>query len=416
MGKSIQFIRSAPRWLIVRGLAGRASRIATGALSCIKFAETPPPELPTAQWVRINTHVSGICGSDLSTVACSGSPYFSPFVSTPFVLGHEIMGRIIETGADVPRCWRSGMRVVIEPALGCEVRGIERRCRACLQGWYAHCERICDGSIRAGIQTGYCASTGGGWSDSTLVAHYSQLHLLPESVSDKEGVLAEPLACSLHAALQAPAAKSSTLLVIGCGTIGLLAIWAYRRMGGKGRVLAAARHLHQARMARQLGADDSCVGRDSDELYRWVLENSGSEAGRLFRPELGKPVVLGGVDFVMECVGSSQAIDDALRLTRSRGTVVLVGMPGIGRGIDWTSAWHKELRVQGAYAYGWEERADGGRVKTMQLAIELIESGEKALEPLVTSRFALEEYRAALDHAFNAGRCGAFKTVFQIES
>jgi threonine dehydrogenase-like Zn-dependent dehydrogenase len=416
MPKSIQFVRSKPRWLLVRGLAGRHSGIASGPLSCIRLAETQPPSLPSPQWVRIQTRLSGICGSDLSTIACAGSPYFSPFVSTPFVLGHELVGEIVELGADVPGSWRSGMRVVLEPALGCEVRGIEPRCRLCSQGRYSHCENVLRGSIRAGIQTGYCASTGGGWSNATVVAHHSQLHAVPSSVSDDEAVLAEPLACSLHAALLAPREKECSILVIGCGTIGLLAIHAYRKIGGHGRVLAAARYSHQANMASQFGADETFVGHNPDGFYRWVLENTeGSFVDRLFHPELGKPVVVGGADAVLDCVGSSRSIDDALRLTRSRGTVVLAGMPGVARGVDWTSAWHKELRVQGAYAYGWEEQS-GARTRTMRTAIEIIENGAGALQPLVTSRFALGDYRAALENAFHAGRSGSVKTVFQIES
>ncbi len=432
MPKAVEFFRSVPRWLLVRALAARWSSVASGGLSCIHLADVAPPPLPSPSWVRIRTRLSGVCGSDLSAIACKGSPYFSPFVSTPFILGHEVVGEIVETGSDVPRNWQSGARVVIEPALCCEVRGITPPCRPCSLGHYAHCENILRGSIKGGIQTGYCSSTGGGWSAATVVAHHCQLHAVPEKLSDEEAVLAEPYACAIHAALKAPMDSQSTVLVLGCGTIGLLTISAYRMAGGKGKVLAAARYQHQADMAKTLGADDIFRGRTSEELYKWTLERTDSgprtpDAGpALYRPEIGKPVLLGGADCVIDCVGSSDSIDDSMRLTRPRGTLVLAGMPGIPSGVDWTSVWYKELRVQGAYAYGWEEGSPGsgvrspestansGRVKTMALAMEFLQRDGSRLRELVNRKFPLDAYQSALESAFHAGKSGAFKTVFEI--
>lgn len=415
MGQAIQFVRSVPRWLLVRSLAGRRSSLATGALSCVRLTNLDPPALPGPDWVRLQTRLSGICGSDLSTIACKGSPYFSPFVSMPFVLGHELVADIVELGKEVPDQWKTSRRVVLEPALGCAVRGIDPPCVRCAQGQYAHCENICIGSIEPGIQTGYCASTGGGWSAATLVAHHSQLHAVPDALTDEEAVLAEPYACSIHGMLKAPLESGTTVLVLGCGSIGLLAIHAYRMAGGAGRLLAAARYPHQADLAREFGADDCFLGRNSTDLYRWVWDRLPSgAAGGIYQPELGKPVLLGGVDAVVDCVGSSQSIDDAMRLTRPRGKVILVGMPGIPKGIDWTSAWHKELKMEGAYAYGWESLPGRGELKTIQLALEYLGNCEGKLQRLIKRRFSLEQYREALEDAFHAGRSGSVKTVFQI--
>jgi len=416
MPQAVQFFRSVPRWLMVRGLASSWPSVATGALSCIELKDLPAPALPSPEWVRVKTRLSGVCGSDLSAIACKGSPYFSPFVSTPFVLGHELVGTIEETGSAVPPHWSRGMRVVVEPALCCQVRGISPPCKPCSLGHYAHCENILKGTIKGGIQTGYCNSTGGGWSEAGVVVHHSQLYAVPEKLSDDEAVLAEPLACAVHAALKAPMDAKSTLLVLGAGSIGLMLIFAYRAAGGKARILVSARYKHQAEMAMKLGASEIFSGRGSEALYGWVLERSGvAENGKagIHRPEIGKPVLLGGTDAVFDCVGSSESIDDSMRLTRPRGTLVLVGMPGIPKGVDWTSVWYKEITVQGAYAYGWEE-VGGARVKTMQLALDYLAASKGALKPLVNRRYKLSEYRSALESAFNAGRSGAFKTVFEV--
>ncbi|MCZ7648909.1 MAG: zinc-binding dehydrogenase [Planctomycetota bacterium] len=408
--QALRFIRSVPRWLLVRGLGPYVPSLATGSLSCIQLAQVDPPVRPAPEWVRIKPKLSGICGSDLSAIACKGSPYFSPFVSTPFTLGHEVVGAIEELGPATPPEWKVGQRVVLEPALGCAVRGIEPPCAYCARGQYAHCVNILKGSIAGGIQTGYCASTGGGWSGG-LVAHPSQLHAVPDGLSDDAAVLAEPFACSLHAALLAPREPEATLLAIGCGSIGLLAIAGYRAVGGRGRVLALARYDHQAQMARELGADEVCRERETEAVYRWVLERT---SGSLHRPELGKPVPLGGAPAVLDCVGSSQSIDDALRLAAPGALVLMVGMPGIPKGVDMTALWYKALRLHGTYAYGWE--AHGGRtVKTLALALEILASDAGAkLAKLVNRRYPLHAYARALDDAFRAGTSGAFKVVFEL--
>ena len=77
-----------------------------------------------------------------------------------------------------------GARVVIEPALSCLVRGISPPCYQCQNLHFANCENITKGDISEGVQTGYCRDTGGGWSPYVL-AHHSQLHLVPDGVSGR---------------------------------------------------------------------------------------------------------------------------------------------------------------------------------------------------------------------------------------
>ena len=404
--KAVQYVKSVPRYLFVRTLGHRRPALATGALSCIRMAEVEPPALPTPEWMRIRPVMSGICGSDLSTVRASGSPYFSPLTSSPFVLGHEVVGELQETGSG-SEAFSRGDRVVIEPGLCCPVRGIHPPCPSCRKGEFGLCEMVMHGDLAPGIQTGYCKDTGGGWSTS-LVAHPFQLHRVPDRLSDEEAVLVEPFSCCLHAVLKSFPADDETVLVIGCGAIGLLTIAAIRALGGKCRVLAAARYPHQQAMAADLGAE-RVIGRD-DELYETVREVTGAE---IHRPEIGRPVFIGGVHRTFDCVGSSRTIDDALRLTGSGGTVTLVGMPGIPSGIDWTAVWYKELNVRGAYAYGMEDR--GGRsVRTFDLAMQLMESGTVDLKPLVTDLFPLKDYRKAIGRAMEAGRHGAVKVAFDL--
>ena len=120
--EAVQYTKSIPRYLAMRYLGKRWQGLYTSPFSCTRFVDIPEPQLPTPEWVKVKTRLSGICGSDLATITAKGSPYFSPFTSTPFVLGHEIVGEIAEMG-DAVDDFRVGGRVVIEPALSCKVRG-----------------------------------------------------------------------------------------------------------------------------------------------------------------------------------------------------------------------------------------------------------------------------------------------------
>jgi threonine dehydrogenase-like Zn-dependent dehydrogenase len=404
--QAIQYIKSVPRYLMVRLLGKRWNWLYTSGASCIRLAEIEEPRLRTQDWVKIKTRLSGICGSDLATITAKGSPYFSPFTSCPFVLGHEVVGEIAETGERV-EAYTAGDRVVIEPVLSCEIRGIEPGCHQCRQGHFANCENITEGNVSAGIQTGYCRDTGGGWSPY-LLAHKNQIHRVPEGLSDEIAVLLEPFACALHGVLKANLKDTDEVLIIGAGTVGLLTVAAIRAIGKSNRILIVAKYPHQRHLAHELGADE--ILSSDKSLYTNFCRLTGAES---YQPELGKPVLLGGVDVTFDCVASATTIDDALRFTRAQGRVMLVGMPAIPKNIDWTSVWYKELQVSGAYTYGIESYA-GERIRTFTLGIRLLEQMGDKLLPLIGEQFSLKEYRQAIQAAMSTGRSGAVKTVFDL--
>ncbi len=406
---ALQFRRSIPRFALLKLLGPRLRGLYTSRASPLALVDVPPPRLPNDQWVRLAPRLAGICGSDLATLCAKGSPYLAPVTSMPFIMGHEVVGRVAEVGRAVTRV-RVGDRVVLHPALGCVVRGIEPRCAACAEGRDALCRHVNRGVIAPGIQTGYCRDTGGGFSEA-LVAHESQVYRVPDDLPDEAAVLIEPFACALHAALRIQCQESDTILLIGCGAIGLLTLAALRASGCPARIVAVARHAHQQEHARRLGADGVLDARGSTEnrYAQWAAE-MGAE---VLRPELGKPMVIGGADATFDCVASSESIDDGLRFTRSGGTFVLVGMPGVPRGVDWTPMWYKELTVHAAYAYGPERCADGVR-DTFDVALGHMREWGARLAPLVGRPFALADYRAALSAALNTGRSKVVKTVFAV--
>ena len=397
--RALQYRKSVPRYLLMRAGAKRLTGLDTSRFSPLQLEEILEPELPTPHWVRVKPLLCGICGSDLGTLSAESSPYFSPLTSPPFVMGHEIVGEVVEDKDG----FSAGERVVVEPALGCAVRGIDPPCAYCASGQYALCVNVAKGDIAPGIQTGFCGDTGGGWTEGTLVAHPSQLHRVPEDVPDEAAVAIEPLACAVHAALQAAPRADETALVIGAGSVGLFTVAALRQLTPARRIICVAKHERQKHEALRLGADEVV---HPGEIYGELPKVLGAE---VYSPELGKPVVMDGVDKVFECVGAPGTIEDAVRLARPGGEVTLVGMPGARSCLDLTALWHKEVKLAGAYAYG-EEEYEGERIKSFELALRI--APEIKLASLVGPRFRLREYRKAVAAARSSGRNGYVKIVF----
>jgi threonine dehydrogenase-like Zn-dependent dehydrogenase len=396
---SLVYRKSVPRYLLMRAGAKRIKDLETGRLSPLQLEDVPEPGLPTPEWVRVKPLLSGICGSDLGTLSSDNSPYFSPITSPPFVMGHEIFGVVAEDNSG----FEAGERVVVEPALGCAARGIKPPCPYCASGRHALCVNVAKGDISPGIQTGFCRDTGGGWSQRSLVAHPSQLHRVPDGVPDEAAVAVEPLACAVHAALNASPGPDDTTLVIGAGNIGLFTVAALRHLTDAGRIICVAKHGRQREEALRLGADEIVHPK---ETYTTLPGMLGTEA---YRPELGKPVVMGGADRVFECVGAPGTMEDAVRLARPGGEVALVGMPGARSSLDLTALWFKEVSLAGTYAYGAEEYR-GEQTTSFELALRT--APEIGLEKMVGPRFRLEEYREAIAAARAAGREGHVKVVF----
>jgi threonine dehydrogenase-like Zn-dependent dehydrogenase len=395
--KALLVERSVPRFAAARLLTSLGGSGTGAGLGPLRLTDVDPPDLPGPGWHRIQPLLAGICGSDLATLDGRSSRYFEDIVSFPFVPGHEVVG-VVEEGPEDGLA--PGTRVVVEPVLGCVARGIDPPCPACAEGRVGGCERVAFGHIAPGLQIGFCADTGGGWSRAGLVAHASQLHRVPESLSDDDAVMIEPTACAVHAALAAEVQPGDTVAVLGGGTVGLTTTAALRQLATPGALLMGARYAHQRALAGELGADLSVT---PAELARAVRRRSRSftTSGHL----------TGGADIVVDCVGSAESLTESLAMVRPRGRVVLVGMPG-KVSIDLASLWHREVVLAGAYAYG-SEHVGGVARRTFDIAMEVVAAAR--LGRLVSAHYPLERFEEAVAHAGAAGRRGAVKIVFEIQ-
>lgn len=385
--KALEFSRNELRYAVA-AISGRIRPGSGASGGPLQLVDRDEIDLPGPGWHSVTTRLSGICGSDLATVDGKSSRYFEPWVSFPFIPGHEVVGTLDD-----------GRRVVLEPVLGHEARGHTPPFEGAAPGDGNDYRHLVAGPLHPGIQTGYCASTGGGWS-ARFVAHDSQLHPVPDELSDEAAVMVEPTAVGVHAALKAEVRSGATVAIIGAGTMGLATLAALKHFTPVGRVLIGARYPEQKALARALGAD---VVVDPPELQRAVRRTTGSY---LVGDDLS-----GGADVVIDAVGSADSIDEAIGTTRPRGRVVVLGMPGRVN-VDLTALWHRETELVGSYTYGTETLADGSTRRTFDMAIEL--AAEAGLERLVSAHYRLEDYEEALVHAANAGRRGAVKVVFDL--
>ena len=282
--------------------------------------------------------LSGICGSDLATVDGRSSRYFEELVSFPFVPGHEVVGTRPRTAG----------AVVLEPVLGCAARRIEPPCAACAEGRTGNCERVAFGHLRPGLQTGFCADTGGGWSTAGLVAHPSQLHTVPDDLGDEDAVTIEPVACAVHAVLAAGVGEGETVAVLGAGTLGLAATAALGPAGQSGACPAPATSWWAPATPTSGGWPPSS-GATEPLAGRPAAPGRAAPSGSLALGSLSASGqrLTGGADVVLDCVGSRRVDRPVPRHGPPPG-------PGGARRharsvvrVDLASLWHREVTLAG---------------------------------------------------------------------
>ncbi|MGQ9815331.1 MAG: zinc-dependent alcohol dehydrogenase [Candidatus Roseilinea sp.] len=297
--------------------------------------EPEPVAKPDEQIVRVTA--VGICGSDLHWFAESGIG--DARLDRPLVLGHEFAG-VIESGP------RRGQRVAIDPAVPCE------QCEYCQDGHPNLCANIHfaghgadDGALRERMA----------WPERNL-------HPIPDSLTDADGAMLEPLGVAIHAIDLAHIRPGMTVGVFGCGPIGLL-ILQLARAAGATRLYATEVLPHRIAAAQAFGAR--------------VFHADGEEAKSILT-ETGKR----GVDVAIETAGTNEAVEAAIGAVKPGGTVVLVGIPSE----DSTTFTASVARRKGLTI-----RLSRRMKRTYPRAIALVEQGMVDIRSIVTAQFPLAE-------------------------
>jgi threonine dehydrogenase-like Zn-dependent dehydrogenase len=399
--RSIYVDKIMPKMLAVKALGGVWPGVVWSLLSPVTVADLPEPKLPGPRWIKVRNLQCGICASDLSFLFVHVDPAVGPAAlpgNQRIYLGHEALGRVVEVGPGVTRV-KPGARVIMNTSslpASCLGREIEPLCRFCAVGDLALCEN--QGAARSTV------GVGGGWGDG-FTAHETELHPVPDDLSDDMATLVEPAAVALHAVLRRRPVSGDKVLVVGAGIIGLLVVQAVRAVCPDCHISVMAKHPYQVEMARRMGADEFM---DRSDRYRSAAKITGASH---YTGMLNKGMLLGGFDVIYDCVGSSPTIEDSLRWARAGGAVVLVGIDLQRVRADLSPIWYQQVDLIGTVAHGMDEW-QGRRQRTFDWVIELMRAGKLGDDGLITHRFRFEEHRQAIAAATSKASSGAIKVVF----
>lgn len=305
----------------------------------LEVRDVPEPK-PKPGEVVVRVAAVGICGSELEGFA-NRSPRRTP----PLIMGHEFCGEIAEVGEGVSG-HRPGDRVVVNSVISCG------RCPACRDGQSHLCPaREVFGMKRPGGFAELCAVPA-----STLLP-------LPEKVSPVEGALVEPLANGVHALSLVAQRLPETVLVIGAGTIGLMALQVAKAMGAF-RLVCADTNERRLEVAHTLGAEP-VFNPVRGDLVTAIREFT---RGR-------------GADVVIDAVGASVTRRQAVAASRPGGEVVWIGLHEDATELSGFDVVLGERRVSGSYAV---------TPRDLQAAIGLFAHGKIEVAPWVRP-FSLSE-------------------------
>ncbi|KAL4072533.1 chaperonin 10-like protein [Scleroderma yunnanense] len=324
-----------------------------------------PPQHDEAQ---VAVKSTGLCGSDLHYYMEGRNADFA--IQHPFVLGHEAAGTIVSVGAGVRNLF-PGQRVAIEAGIMC------RRCDFCKSGRYNLCK-----SMRFASSAKTFPHLDGTLQDRLNHPAYV-LHPLPDSCSFEQAALAEPLSVVIHASRRVGLRQGQRILVLGVGTIGILACALAKSYGA---TQVAAIDINQRRLdfakANGFASRTYCpsVGGSTDDPLKRAREN--------VQRALAEFDTLDGYDIVFECTGAEPCIQMSVHAATTGGKVMLIGMGSRNVSLPLSAAALREVDIQASFRY-----AD-----TYPTALSLLASGRlQNIEKLVTHRLRLHETARAFD-------------------
>ncbi|AWG98447.1 zinc-dependent alcohol dehydrogenase family protein [Rhodococcus ruber] len=330
------------------------------------WEDVPDPRItdPTDAIVRVDAVT--ICGTDLHILGGD-----VPEVTDGRILGHEAVGTVVEVGPSVQNL-APGDRVLVSCITSCG------RCRFCRESRYGQC------------------LGGGGWILGHLIDGTqaelvrvpfadNSTHRVPEGVSDEQMLmLADILPTSYEVGvLNGCVRPAAVVVIVGAGPIGLAAILATRLLSPS-HVVAVDLADSRLEAARELGAD--------------LVLNPGRDDVAAVVRDLTDGL---GADVTMEAVGVPATFEQAVELVRPGGHVANIGVHGAPATLHLESIWIKDLTITTGLV-------DTHSTPTL---IGLVRSGKLDTSPMITHRFALDEFEEAYDVFGRAAETGALKVL-----
>jgi threonine dehydrogenase-like Zn-dependent dehydrogenase len=366
---------------------------------------------PRDGWVVTRPILAGICGSDAKLVLGDfgdgdiDNP-MAAFSSLPHVPGHEVVAEVVDVGPGADGV-DVGQRVVVNPWLTCAPRGVDPPCPRCVAGDLPLCWSFTRGNLGPGVHVGVITDAPGAWAERMAV-HHSMVFPVPDRVTDAAAVLADPFAVSLHAILRFPPPAGGRVVVYGAGALGLTSVAVLRALHPDVEIAVVARFPAQAAMAARFGAALVVPHAPALAVVEALADWSG---GVLHQPLAGLPMTRPGhVDVVYDTVAKAETLEVGSRVLAERGTLVYTGVATPERW-EWTPVYFKELTVAGSNAFGIEA-VDGVRQHAVAHYLDLVAAGRVDVAPMLTHRFALDDWRDALRAVARPAESGALKVAF----
>lgn len=297
---------------------------------------------PKAGEVLLKIRACGICSSDIPRVFKTGTYHF------PTVPGHEFSGEIVGVGGRVSEEY-IGKKAAVFPLLPC------RECESCKQEQYARCDNY----------NYFGSRCDGGFAEYIAVPLWNLVFF--DEMDFTTAALCEPGSVALHSIRAAELSSNDNVLIIGTGTIGILAaLWAGKFSGN---VTIAGRTESKLNFVKSLGRFE-------------VIDN-------------GKETVNDQYDVVIECVGTNAAVGYALNSVKKGGRVILTGNPASDVLLPKNDYWkilRKEITLKGT----WNSYYGSGE-NDWKHVIRYLKSEEETARMLITHKYALADCGKAFD-------------------
>ncbi len=341
------------------------------AIGKLTYKEVEKPILKQGE-ALIRVEAAGICGSDIPRIYETGAYYF------PLIPGHEFSGTVEAVFEEKHKDW-IGKRVGIFPLLPC------RSCSSCSEESYETCHHY-----------GYLGSRqDGGFGEYAAVPVWNLIEL-PETISFEEAAMLEPASVALHAVRRLipelsgtaggdyPDLAGKTVALLGLGTIGSIMVQWLAYYGVK-RVLATGHGKEPGLLMKRCASENYDYREVTEqETAEWLMKETGGE----------------GAHMVIDCLGTSGALEDALMCVKNGGRILIVGNPHGGISLPKEIYW-KLLRKQVTICGTWNSSFTHREEDDWHMVIRACCEGKLKLKELITQKLPFEELSAALDFKRN---------------
>lgn len=320
----------------------------------LNYEEVKKPVLTEGR-VLVEVKASGICGSDIPRIFKNGTYHF------PTIPGHEFSGVVRKVYAKEQEKW-IGKRVGVFPLIPCQ------KCMSCQQKKYEMCSNY-----------DYLGSrSDGGYAEYVSVPEWNLIEL-PDGVTYEAAAMLEPISVGIHALKQIDISNAKSVVIFGCGTIGLLmAQWL--RVFGVEKIILVGTKEEQREMADKLQFSNFINTKLENAVER-VLEMTDNE----------------GVDVCIEGTGYSEVLSQCLNVAKRGGDILAVGNPHGDVWIDRDTYWkllRKQLRISGTWNSSYIPEADKD---DWRIAIEHIIDGRLKPELQITHKLSFDELDKGLE-------------------